>query len=603
MALWPNATRTTFRSLPTEKRSKSGGVPVAEYRRALEFLRPHWRRFLPLIGLNFVSTAVTIAQPYLTKLLIDEGLSRRDFRSLELFALWMGVCAALSFGFGMLTTFLYTKLSALVLFDMRLAAFRKLQNLSPQFYATTKTGDIVSRLNNDVGELQRLSSDTLLSLPANILFLIGNAVMMFYLNVKLSLIGVAMLPAGIWAMRRYQGRLRQKVQTLREYSAEIGSFLIEAILGMRLLVSCNAQERKNIEFRGQNNRFVDSLLSMQLTSFMAGALPGAVITLSVAILFLYGGNLVIHGVRTLGSLMAFMAYHGRLLSPVQGLMASYSALITGSVSLSRVFELLDAEEEVVEKLNPIPISLDRGSIAYEHVSFRYRGRDEVLKDLSFTVSARTTSVIVGPSGAGKSTLVDLLMRFYDPASGVVRMDGHDLKSLRLCDLRRAVSLVEQTPFFFHSSIRENLQFASPDAALSEMRRVAQLAGIHEFIDSLPNQYESVLGERGLALSAGPRQRLAIARALLRNPSILVLDEPSAALDPNSEWSLGETLRSLATICTIVIVTHRAALVEFADQVIVLENGRVIESGDRRILGTQSALSRHFRDGLSFKASS
>ncbi len=587
------------RKASSPDRPHHAAIPVTEYKRALRFLQPHWLRFLPLIGINFFSTAVALAQPYLTKLLIDDALAHRNFHSLELFAMWMGVCAALSFGLGMLTTLLYTKLSALVLFDMRLAAFRKLQNLSPQFFASTKTGDIVSRLNNDIGELQRLSSDTLLSLPANILFLIGNAAMMFYLNAGLSLVSLVMLPAGIWAMRRYQGRLRQHVKTVRECSSEIGSFLIEAILGMRLLVTCNAQERQDRAFRNHNDRFVASLLSMQSTSFLAGALPGVVITLSVAILFLYGGNLVIRNVITLGSLMAFMAYHGRLLSPIQSLMGSYSALITGSVSLARVFELLDTKEEVVENPAALPVSLTRGAIDFEQVSFRYNGRDEVLHNVSFAVPAFSTCVLVGASGAGKSTAADLLMRFYDPASGTISVDGYDLKQLKLRDVRNAISIVEQLPFFFHSTIRENLQFAAPSASIDDYEEAARQAGIFDFIDSLPAKYETVLGERGLALSAGQRQRLAIGRALLRKPAVLILDEPSAALDPNAEFALGETLRRLSSTCTIVVVTHRPALIDIADQVIVLEEGRIAETGaPRHLLTAGSALSRHFRDALS-----
>ncbi len=576
----------------------SGGakIPIAGYKRALRFLRPHWLAFLPLIGLNFVSTAVTLAQPYFTKLLIDDGLTRRNFRSLEIFAACMALSAAGAFVIGMLTTRLYTKLSAVVLFDMRLAAFRKLQNLSPQFYASTKTGDIVSRINNDIADLQRLSSDTLLSLPANLLFLIGNAAMMVYLNAGLTLLSLAMLPVGIWAMRRYQGRLRGQVQRMREDSSEIGSFLIEAILGMRVLVGCNAQERKNEEFRAHNDRFVGSLLKMQTISFLAGALPGAAITLSVAVMFLYGGNLVIRNVLTIGSLMAFMAYHGRLLSPVQSLMGSYSALITGSVSLSRVFELLDKPEAVTEDASAKPVRFMQSPVEFRNVSFRYNGREEVLHDVSFKIPACATSVLVGPSGSGKSTIADLLMRFYDPAAGVILVDGHDIKHLRLRDLRGAVSLVEQQPFFFHSTIRQNLLFGCPDASASDLEKAARQAEIHEFINDLPDKYETVLGERGLLLSAGQRQRLAIARSMLRNPSILILDEPSAALDPHAEYALGKTLEKLSVTCTVLIATHRPALVGIADQVLVLEDGKIAESGVPSSLSDQSsALSRHFRD--------
>ncbi len=576
-------------------------IPVRDYKRALLFLRPHRMRFLPLVGINFVSTAVALAQPYLTKLLIDDALARRSMNRLALFALLMATCAALSFALGMATTYLYTKLSALILFDMRLAAFRKLQALSPQFFVTTKAGDIVSRLNNDIGELQRLSADTLLSLPSNLLFLIGTAAMMLYLSPGLALVSIAMLPAAVWAMRRYQGRMRRQVQTLRERSSEIGSFLIESILGMRLLVSCNAQERKNAEFRGQNDEFVGSLLSMQITSFMAGALPAAVITLSVALLFLYGGSLVIRNVITIGSLMAFMAYQSRLLSPVQSLMGSYSALIVGSVSLGRVLELLDTKEQVIESPIARFIALTDGELEFRGVSFGYNSSHEVLRDVSFQVPARSTCLLIGESGAGKSTAADLLMRFYDPGSGTVLIDGQDLKELRLCDLREAVALVDQSPFFFHASIRANLQFAWPDATQAHCEHSARQAGIHDFIDALPARYDTVLGERGLSLSAGQRQRLAIARALLRKPSVLILDEPSAALDPQAEFELSETLRKLSATCTVLIVTHRPALVEIADQVILLEDGRIVEHGSPDVLRSGSAVSRHFRDTLPAKA--
>ncbi len=573
-------------------------LPLALFRRALVFLRPHRLRFLPLIALSFVSTAVALAQPYLTKLLIDDALQHRNFRSLQLFAIWMGVCAGLSFLLGILSTYLYTKMSALILFDIRLAAFQKLQALSPQFFARTKAGDIVSRINNDVSELQRLSSDTLLSLPTNLLFLVGNAAMMVYLNPLLAVISMATVPAGIWAMRSYQGRLRQQVQDMREQSANIGSFLIEAILGIRLLVAYNAGERKNQEFRRLNGSFVQSLLSMQVTSFLAGAIPSAVLTVSVAVLFLYGGNLVIRGVLTIGSLMAFMAYHSRLLSPVQSLMGLYSALITGSVSLGRVFELLDKREEVAEAANAMPVKLAQGSVELDCVSFAYDGRAQVLHSLCFRVEPRTTCVLVGPSGAGKSTLTDLLIRYYDPASGSILIDGLDIAKLRLADLRGAVATVDQTPFFFHASILENLLFAAPDASLEDCRQVASKADIHDFIESLPDKYETVLGERALTLSAGQRQRLAIARALLRQPCVLILDEPSAALDPHAEFALSQTLRKLTSLCTIIVVTHRPALIDIADQVIVLEDGRVVESGrPQELRETGSALSRHFREKL------
>ena len=570
------------------------GIQISQYGRVLLFLRPYQSKFVFLFLIGLVSTSLTLAQPYLTKLLIDDALLHRNIRGLWLLALWMAICTGLSFGLGLLTTRAYTKLSANVLFDMRSAVFRRLQCMSPQYFARTKIGDIVSRLNNDISELQRLSSDTLLSFPTNLLFLVGSAAMMAYLDLTLFLVSIALTPFGILAMRRYQGRLRGNVKELRERSAEIGSFLIEAILSMRLIVCSNAQERKNEEFRTRNGQFVDSLLKMQVTSFLAGALPGAVLTVSIAGLFLLGGSMVIRGTLTLGGLMAFMAYYSRLLSPVQSFMSSYSALVTGSVSLNRVFTLLDLAVLVNESRNAVRLRSVSGSMCFEQVSFEYENQ-EVLRQLSFTLAPRSVCVLVGSSGAGKSTVLDLLLRFYDPSAGRVLLDDIDLREIALADLRNAVAVVEQTPFLFHSTIRQNLLFAAPDSEKFDVEQAARAAGVHDFIISLPEQYETVVGERGLALSAGQRQRLAIARALLRKPSVLILDEPSAALDPMAEFLLGETLRSLAQSCTVLIVTHRPALVDIADHVIVLDQGRAVEQGSpSELRASNSEFARHFR---------
>lgn len=567
----------------------------SQYRRTLVFLRPYWRHFLLLLALGLVSTAVTLAQPYLTKLLIDNALLRRNMPGLWYLAAWMAVCSALSFVLGLITTRSYTKLSASVLFDMRVKVFERLQSLSPRFYAKTKMGDIVSRLNGDISELQRLSSDTLLSVPSNLLFLLGSAGMMAYLNLKLFLFGISLTPLGFWAMQRYQQRLRDQSKSLREQSSDIGSFLIEAIMSMRLIVCSNAQQRKNQEFKERNNRFVNGLLKLQVTSFLAGALPGAVLTISTASLFLWGGSMVIRGTLTIGSLMAFMAYYSRLLSPVQSFMGSYSALITGSVSLQRVFELLDTDVEVVELPNPLSLSSSQGRIEFKEVSFAYDCRP-VLNKASFQIEPRTVCVLVGATGAGKSTIIDLLLRFYDPSSGRIVLDGTEIRALSFRDLRDEIAVVDQAPFLFHATIRDNLLFAAPHSLDSELEAALRSAGIDDFIASLPAGLGSTVGERGLALSAGQRQRLAIARALLRKPSVLVLDEPSSALDPTAEFMLGESLRSLTSHCTVLIVTHRPALLEIADRAIVLENGEIVEQGSPSELRfAESALGRHFRE--------
>jgi ATP-binding cassette subfamily B protein len=571
------------------------GALLGQYRRTLRFLRPYVAMFSLLFILGLVSTAVTLAQPYLTKLLIDNALLRRNMHGLWYLAVWMAICSALSFILGLITTRGYTKLSASILFDMRVEVFRRLQMLSPRFYSKTKTGDIVSRLNGDISELQRLSSDTLLSVPSNLLFLVGSAAMMIYLDARLFLLGIILTPLGFWAMQRYQHRLRDQVKTLREQSADIGNFLIEAILSMRLIVSSNAQGRKIQEFKNRNARFVDSLLNLQVTSFMSGALPGAVLTLSTSALFLYGGTMVIRGAFSVGGLMAFMAYYSRLLSPVQSFMASYSALVSGSVSLQRVFELLDMKVEVEDPQNPVALPASQGRVQFSEVYFAYDATP-VLAGVSFEIQPRSVTVLVGSTGAGKSTIIDLLLRFYDASAGQVLLDGMDVRNLSFNTLRTHVAIVDQVPFLFHATIRENLLFTAPDASDTDLIQSLNSAGIYDFVDSLPDKLNAMVGERGLSLSTGQRQRLAIARALLRKPSVLVLDEPSSSLDPTAEFMLGRTLQSLSKSCTVLVVTHRPALLEIADQAIVLEKGRVIEQGSpRQLLLTESALGRHFRE--------
>ena len=305
------------------------GIPVQQYRRALLYLKPHWASLLLLFGLNIISSAATLAQPYFTKLIIDDAWMRRDTRNLWILAFWITFSAALSIVLGMAVTQVYIRLSAKVLFEMRLDAYRKIQSLSPQYFARTKTGDIVSRINNDIGELQRLSSDTLLSVASNVLFLIGSAALMLWLNARLF-----HLQSGGGSLQRVghaplPGTVARQIGRIREQSASIGNFLIESILGMRVVVSSNAQGREQERFGRLNDDYVSTLLAMQKTSFLAGSLPGALLTLSTAALFLYGGYMVIGGTLTIGSLVAYVAYHTRLLSPVGSLMGTYSSLDHG----------------------------------------------------------------------------------------------------------------------------------------------------------------------------------------------------------------------------------------------------------------------------------
>src|SRR5262249_27120107 len=546
---------------------------LGEYRRALVFVLPYWRRLAFVLAISLFSTVLGLVQPYIAKLLIDEALLRRNLRALAEVALLMVVATVFGFVFSIIASYRYVAVSADVLFDMRLALYEHLQRLSPRFYARTKLGEIVSRINNDVAEAQRVAADTLLSLVSNLIFLAGSVVIMLWLDWRLFVLSVSLTPLSVLAVRRYQRRLTSHVKQVRERSAEIGSFLIETLMGMRLVVTSNAEAGEGERSRRRNRGFIDSLLAMQLTSYLAGAAPGAILTLSTAAVFLYGGGLVIEGALSVGALVAFMAYHLRLLAPVQSLMGLYTNLVTARVSLGRIFELLDAKVEVVERPDAAPLGRLRGEISFEPVTLRHDRDNTVLDDVSFRIPAGGVCAIIGPSGVGKSTVADLILRFYDPQSGAVKLDGRDLRELRLGDLRRAVALVDQSPFLFNASVAENIAYARPEASPEEIVAAAPPAAIHEFIERLPEGYDTQVGERGLTLSAGERQRIAIARAVLRQPSIIILDEPTAALDPGAEQAVASALSTLFDGRTALIITHGISLLEIADQVIALEGGK------------------------------
>ncbi len=549
-----------------------------DYRRAFAFVLPYRRRLAAILALSLISTLAGLAQPYIAKLLIDEALLGRNLGALAAAALLMVGLTLAGFLLSILSSYRYVKVSAEVLFDMRLALYRHLQTLSPRFYARTRLGEIVSRINNDVAEIQRVSADAILSLVANTVFLAGSVAIMVWLNWRLFLIGVAALPFTALAVRHYQGRLTDRVRRMRESSAAVGSFLIETLMGMRLVAASAAQRREVERFRAHNQGFLDALLAMQLTSYLAGAVPGTLLTLSTAAVFFYGGRQVIDGAMSVGGLVAFLAYHLRLLAPVQSLFGLYTSLATARVSLGRVFELLDTPAEVRERPDALPIGAVRGEIAFDQVHFRHDRDTAVLDGVSFRVPAGGLCVIAGPSGAGKSTIADLVVRFYDPDGGAVLLDGRDLRDLRLGELRRAVGIVDQHAFLFHATIAENIAYGSPDAGREEIAAAARSAVIHDFILSLPEGYQTIVGERGLALSAGERQRIAIARALLGDPTVLVLDEPTAALDPATEENLLEAIARLRHGRTTLVITHRTAPWKFAGQVLVLEeDGRLAQA--------------------------
>lgn len=533
--------------------------------------------------ISLVGTGLTLWLPYLTKSLVDDALIGRNLDALfRIVTLFAGIGAA-GFVLNVVSGLLYTRVSADILFDMRLELYEHLQRLSPKFYAVTRLGEIVSRINNDIGEIQRIAAEVALSWVGNVLFLAGSLVVLVWLDWQLFLVGLATLPLSVWALVRYRRQLDARVTDLRERSASIGSFLIETLQANRTVVTSGAERREVSRFSGLNRDFISALMGLQRVHYFSGGLPSLLLVAGSAAVFLYGGWRVVEGTMTMGTLAAFLAYQARVVAPVQALMGLYGELATAQVSWRRVAEILDTPPDVVEKPGAVALPVARGEVEFERVSLSYGRGGAVIEDISFRAAPGETVAIVGASGSGKSTVADVLLRLLDPDTGVVRLDGHDLKSLRLVDLRRHVQVVEQEPLLFHTTIAANVRYANAEATEAVVAAALDLVGLSDFIGSLPHGVNTIVGDRGVALSAGERQRIALARALVTNPAVLILDEPSAALDPASERHVIEGYRQAMRGRTVIVISHRLDVVRAADRVVMIAGTRVVEQGTPAML--------------------
>ena len=549
-----------------------------DLRRALGYAAPHWRRLALVLGLSLAGTLLALLLPYLSRALVDKALLGRDFAALlRIVGLFVAI-TLVSFGLNVVSGLLYTRVSADMLFDMRLGVYRHLQRLSPRFYARMPLGQIASRINSDVGEIQRVAAEVALAWLGNVIFFVGSVVILIMLDPLLFFVSLALLPPAIWALIRYRAQLERSVAAVRDTSANVGSFLVETLQGMKLIVAANAQDREVERLRSRNDSFVSALMSMRRLTYLSGGIPGLVLGFGSAIVFLVGGWRVISGAITMGTLVAFVAYQMRLVSPIQALMALYTSIATARVSLKRVHEILDTPVEVDEEPDAIGLPSVRGDVTFEDVGFTHDRGDAVLDGVSLTVGAGERVAVVGRSGEGKSTIADLLIRHLDPQRGRILLDRNDIKHIRLAELRRWIAVVDQEPFVFHASISENIRYARPNATASDVLNAAHAAGLSDLLERLPEGLNTIVGERGRALSAGERQRVAIARALLADPAVLVLDEATSALDPQTEAHVLAGYDAIMRNRTTIIITHRPELARRADRIVVLQGGRIIEEG-------------------------
>lgn len=539
------------------------------------FVRPHRRAIGLLLGLSLGASLLALAQPWLVKTLIDDGLLAKDYQTL-----WH--MAAIMIGAGVLGTvlagvnrYLHTRLSGRILFALRDDLYRHLQQLSPTFYGRRRIGDILSRLDGDVAEIQRFAVDSLFSAVSAVIGLVGAVVLMLMLSWQLSLLLALLVPIEVLWLRWMRRKVEREVRNLRERSADVSSFLVETLPAMKFIQATGQQGREAGRLDQLGQGYMRQLLKVQVTEFFTQAIPGTLTSWCRACAFLVGGWWVIQGTWQLGALIAFSTYMGMAVGPVQSLLGLYVAVQRMAVSLGRVMELKQEAVAVRPAANPQPMPNGPGELRLEGVSFAHEGRQgAVLNDVQVCVPGGLKVAISGASGVGKSTLIDLLQRFYDPDAGRILLDGTDLRELDLAALRRRIAVVSQDIVLFRGTLAQNLAYGVPEASREELERVVRLARLDSLVDSLPLGLDGLLGERGQQLSGGQKQRIAIARAVLQAPTILVLDEATSAVDEATEREVITAIDQLFAGRTRILISHRASTLADADLHLQLHAGQL-----------------------------
>ena len=538
----------------------------------IAYIKPHRATVLITLALTALSTGLGLVQPLFARMLIDRVLPEGNVRLLLILLSAVVGLFTLSFVIKIANSFLYTRYSARVLFKMREDLFGHLQKVPLNFYSKRRIGDIYARIGSDITDLQGFLTDTIPNACFNLLTCVLTAGILLWLNWKMALLSFCFLPVGMLIISWLKPKIVNLTRKVAEKNADIAHFLIESLEGHRLIKAYGAGRRSRNRLHLHHSKMIQFLMHHQVLGAVSGSIPLMLTIVNTLVVFGYGGYLVMNGALTIGSLVAFSIYQGRVFGPLQGLLDSFLVLQKATVSLHRVEEIMAVQPGLSEKGN-ISIKEQKleGSLVFNNIFFRYEEEQPLFENLTIQIPPDEITALVGPSGAGKTTLCHLAMRLMDPDAGVITLDGVDIKELDIGWLRKQFALVSQDTFLFHDSILENIRFSNPNANDNEVIEAAKAACIHEFIVGLPDGYRTVVGDRGIKLSGGQRQRLSIAQAILRNPKILILDEATAFLDTQAEEKLKETLKHLMDNKTIVIVSHRASTIRSATNIIDLEN--------------------------------
>lgn len=539
---------------------------------------PYRRRAVFSVVAMIAVTLSSLAVPYLLKVAIDGGIGAKDLSVLTwVIVVFVGV-SLVNLGASYLQTYLTSWVGSHIIYDLRRQLFAHLQKLSLDFFSRQKTGWIVSRLTNDIDALDQLVTDGVTSLVTNSLTFIGAIVLLFILDWRLALATLTIMPLLIGATLVFRSRSARAYAQVRNKIGDVSAHLQESISGIRALKAFRREQSDyerldvaNAAYRDVNMRtVVQSGLYFPFVEFMSAA--------AVIIVLWYGGSLIGGNTLQIGVLVAFIAYLNSFFDPLQQLSQLYNTFQASMAAVRKIYTVLDTEPDMLDAPDAVDLPDVRGEVELRDVTFGYDPERPVLHDVDLMIPAGKTVALVGATGAGKSTVIKLLARFYDPTEGAVLVDGHDLRQVTASSLREQLAVVPQEAFLFSGSVLDNIRFARPSADADEVKRVARIVGVHDFVESLPDGYDTEVQEGGSALSTGQRQLISFARALLADPRILILDEATSSVDAESERRIERAMEVLFSGRTSVIVAHRLSTVRYADEILVIDGGRVVEHG-------------------------